>query len=87
MKTMIFILNTLDVLVNAVLQSLVYVKIKNSDCSTTETAESGVEEMEKSSFFSPATASQQSPISKEEETKRKSSLKTAVSSSFVDPFR
>lgn len=51
--------------------------------STTETAESGVEELsEKSNFFSPATASQ----SKEEETTRKSSLKTAFSSSFVDPF-
>lgn len=43
--------------------------------------------MEKSSFLSPATASHQSPISKGEETKRKSSLKTAFSSSFVDPFR
>lgn len=42
--------------------------------------------MEKSSFLSPATASHQSPISKGEETKRKSSLKTAFSSSFVDPF-
>lgn len=70
--------------VNADVQNLVLLYIKNFDCSTTETAESGVEELsEKSNFFSPATASQ----SKEEETTRKSSLKTAFSSSFVDPFR